>query len=58
MEKEVSSLMTQEITHDFLDRFGLDREVKKLGDFENYVYETDCEYRLRVSIVSFINGIQ
>ncbi|MFT9599461.1 phosphotransferase enzyme family protein [Mesobacillus sp.] len=40
MEKAVSSLMTQEIIHDFLDLFGLEREVKKLGDFENYVYET------------------
>lgn len=40
MEKAVSSLMTEEILHNFLERFGLEREVKKLGDFENYVYET------------------
>lgn len=40
MEKAVSSLMTQEILDDFLARFGLTEEVKKLGDFENYVYET------------------
>ncbi|MBT2637359.1 MULTISPECIES: phosphotransferase [unclassified Bacillus (in: firmicutes)] len=40
MEKAVSSLMNQEILNDFLDRFGLEREVKKLGDFENYVFET------------------
>ena len=41
MEKAVSSLMTQEILQSFLERFGLEREVKKLGDFENYVYETN-----------------
>ncbi|MBT2695228.1 phosphotransferase [Bacillus sp. ISL-55] len=40
MEKSVSALMTQEILHNFLERFGLEREFKKLGDFENYVYET------------------
>jgi len=40
MEKAVSSLMNQEILNDFLERFGLEREVKKLGDFENYVFET------------------
>lgn len=40
MEKAVSSLMTQEILAHFLERFGLDREAKKLGDFENYVFET------------------
>lgn len=40
MEKAVSTLMTQEILDYFLERFGLDRETKKLGDFENYVFET------------------
>jgi amicoumacin kinase len=40
MEKAVNSLMNQEILNDFLDRFGLERKVKKLGDFENYVFET------------------
>ena len=40
MEKAVSSLMTQEILDYFLERFRLDREIKKLGDFENYVFET------------------
>ncbi|MGV2940964.1 phosphotransferase enzyme family protein [Mesobacillus sp. LC4] len=40
MEKAVSTLMNQEILGEFLRRFGLEEEVKKLGDFENYVYET------------------
>jgi amicoumacin kinase len=40
MEKDVSALMNQEILYNFLECFGLEREVKKLGDFENYVYET------------------
>jgi amicoumacin kinase len=40
MEKAVSNLMNQEILDEFLGRFGLEKEVKKLGDFENYVYET------------------
>jgi amicoumacin kinase len=40
MEKAVSTLMTKELLDDFLAVFGLEREAKKLGDFENYVYET------------------
>lgn len=40
MEKAVGELMTQDILHDLLKRFGLGTDVKKLGDFENYVYET------------------
>lgn len=40
MEKAVNLLMTQAILDDFLERFGLEREMKKLGDFENYVFET------------------
>jgi amicoumacin kinase len=40
MEKAVDSFMNQAILNDFLEKFDLEREVKKLGDFENYVYET------------------
>ncbi|MBS8263235.1 hypothetical protein DYI25_02145 [Mesobacillus boroniphilus] len=40
MEKAVETLLTQELLDEFLERFSLEREVKKLGDFENYVFET------------------
>jgi Ser/Thr protein kinase RdoA (MazF antagonist) len=39
MEKTVEVLFTNEILGRFLDCFGLDRNIKKLGDFENYVFE-------------------
>ncbi|MEK3855352.1 phosphotransferase enzyme family protein [Cytobacillus sp. FSL H8-0458] len=40
MEKAVDSLMTDEVLHHFLSIFSLDIvNYKKLGDFENYVYE-------------------
>ncbi len=40
MEQTVNSQMTGELLNDFLERFGLEGKVKKLGDFENYVFET------------------
>lgn len=41
MEKAVDALMTEEILHHFLSIFSLDTvNYKKLGDFENYVYQT------------------
>ncbi|KAF0820119.1 hypothetical protein KIS4809_0699 [Bacillus sp. ZZV12-4809] len=41
MEKAVDALMTDEILHHFLSIFSLDTvNYKKLGDFENYVYQT------------------
>lgn len=40
MEQAVDILMTQELLNVFLERFDMEVEVKKLGDFENYVYET------------------
>lgn len=40
MEQTVNLQMTGEVLNDFLERFGLEPEVKKLGDFENYVFET------------------
>ncbi|WP_079508225.1 phosphotransferase enzyme family protein [Mesobacillus jeotgali] len=39
MEKAVESLMGEKLLNDFLERYGLEPEVKKLGDFENYVFE-------------------
>jgi amicoumacin kinase len=39
MEKSVEILFTKEILNTFLDSFGLQSKVKKLGDFENYVFE-------------------
>lgn len=52
MEKVVDFLMTEELLVDFLERFGLERETKKLGDFENYVFETYREghpYIMRIT---------
>ena len=40
MEKVVDKLMTEKLLNDFLERFNLEKETKKLGDFENYVFET------------------
>lgn len=40
MEKAVDSVMNQVILNEFLERFDLERDIKKLGDFENYVFET------------------
>ncbi|MFB3162683.1 phosphotransferase [Neobacillus sp. 179-J 1A1 HS] len=39
MEKPVDILFTEEILKCFLESFHLQTEVKKLGDFENYVFE-------------------
>lgn len=39
MEKTVEILFTETILNSFLEVFQLQTEVKKLGDFENYVYE-------------------
>ncbi|MBY0144683.1 phosphotransferase enzyme family protein [Neobacillus niacini] len=39
MEKPVEILFTEDILKRFLNSFGLQSEVKKLGDFENYVFE-------------------
>jgi len=39
MEKSVEILFTEDILKRFLNSFGLQSEVKKLGDFENYVFE-------------------
>jgi amicoumacin kinase len=39
MEKSVEILFTEDILKFFLESFNLQTEVKKLGDFENYVFE-------------------
>lgn len=39
MEKIVDELMTQVLLNIFLRLYGLESDVKKLGDFENYVFE-------------------
>jgi amicoumacin kinase len=39
MEKSVEILFTEDILKRFLTSFGLQSEIKKLGDFENYVFE-------------------
>jgi amicoumacin kinase len=39
MEKSVAVLFTQDVLHHFLTSFGLKTSTKKLGDFENYVFE-------------------
>ncbi len=39
LEKNVANLFTDEIMEVALRQFAIQREVKKLGDFENYVYE-------------------
>jgi hypothetical protein len=39
MEKSVEILFTEDILTCFLESFHLHTEVKKLGDFENYVFE-------------------
>jgi amicoumacin kinase len=39
MEKVVDALMTQDLLYEFLHKYALKKEVKKLGDFENFVYE-------------------
>ncbi|WP_210366299.1 phosphotransferase [Bacillus sp. REN3] len=40
MEKTIECLLTEVILKQFLMKFGLEEKVKKLGDFENFVYET------------------
>ncbi|BCB02814.1 phosphotransferase enzyme family protein [Bacillus sp. KH172YL63] len=53
MEKWIEELFTGEILADAASRFGCDvKEAKKLGDFENYVYEVHKEespYILRLT---------
>lgn len=39
MEKSVGILFTEDVLNYFLESFHLQTEVKKLGDFENYVFE-------------------
>lgn len=39
MEKIVDELMTKEMLGDFLNLYELEGNVKKLGDFENFVFE-------------------
>ncbi|MED1204391.1 phosphotransferase enzyme family protein [Heyndrickxia acidicola] len=39
MEKAVDQLFTEEVKKEILSRLQLDPEMKKLGDFENYVFE-------------------
>ena len=39
MEKSVEILFTEDVLNHFLESFHLQTEVKKLGDFENYVFE-------------------
>ncbi len=40
MEKSVEVLFSEEVLQHFLTAFQLESNVKKLGDFENYVFET------------------
>lgn len=59
MEKKVDQLMTERILNEFLEFYGLEKEVKKLGDFENYVYETyqgEKAYILRITHSSHRSG--
>ncbi|MEH7436560.1 phosphotransferase [Neobacillus drentensis] len=52
MEKSVEVLFTQEVLNQFLTRFELESRVKKLGDFENYVFEVyrnDQPFVLRIT---------
>ncbi|MDR6124394.1 Ser/Thr protein kinase RdoA (MazF antagonist) [Bacillus sp. SLBN-46] len=52
MEKSVEVLFTQEVLNQFLTRFELELRVKKLGDFENYVFEVyrnDQPFVLRIT---------
>jgi amicoumacin kinase len=39
VEKSVDILFTEDVLHRFLENFRLESKVKKLGDFENYVFE-------------------
>jgi amicoumacin kinase len=39
MEKSVDILFTEDVLNYFLESFHLQTELKKLGDFENYVFE-------------------
>lgn len=59
MEKIVDGLMTQVLLKKFLNLYGLESEVKKLGDFENYVFETYMDgkpYILRLTHSSHRSG--
>jgi amicoumacin kinase len=52
MEKSVEVLFTQEVLNQFLKKFELESRVKKLGDFENYVFEVyrkDQPFVLRIT---------
>ncbi|RTR32342.1 hypothetical protein EKG37_09260 [Robertmurraya yapensis] len=39
MERFVAQVFTEEIMYEALQHFALEKEYKKLGDFENYVFE-------------------
>ncbi|RSD28225.1 phosphotransferase enzyme family protein [Mesobacillus subterraneus] len=58
MEKVVDVLMNQDLLNEFLMLFELEKEVKKLGDFENYVFEVQKkseQYILRLTHSSHRN---
>lgn len=58
MEKSVKILFTEDILRYFLESFHLQTEVKKLGDFENYVFEAyrgDTPVILRITHSSHRN---
>ncbi|TKC18459.1 phosphotransferase enzyme family protein [Robertmurraya kyonggiensis] len=43
MERFVEQVFTEEIMNEALQHFALEKEYKKLGDFENYVFEVTRE---------------
>lgn len=52
MERFVEEVFTEEILNEALQHFALEKELKKLGDFENYVFEVKREgtpYILRLT---------
>lgn len=59
MEKTIDALLDKDLLKGFLDAFGLGQDVKKLGDFENFVYEVfkkDNPYILRLTHNSHRSG--
>jgi amicoumacin kinase len=59
MEKIVDELMTQVLLSKFLKLYGLESDVKMLGDFENYVFEAYMDgkpYILRLTHSSHRSG--
>ncbi|MFD2045462.1 phosphotransferase enzyme family protein [Ornithinibacillus salinisoli] len=52
MERIVEQVFTKEVMDQAIDRFSVQKEYKKLGDFENYVFEVykkDTPYILRIT---------